>query len=84
MENQIHGALNDMENRLSQWNLTLQHVVKMDVLLRDVWNIPVMEKVFKERFCGVYPVRKTIQTEFAHTGGPEGLHVQIDAIAYKK
>ncbi|MDF2843504.1 MAG: hypothetical protein K0R00_1930 [Herbinix sp.] len=25
----------------------------------------------------------TIQTEFAHNGGPEGLHIQIDAIAYK-
>lgn len=55
----------------------------MDVLLKDAWNIPVMEKVFKERFGGVYPVRKTIRTEFAHIGGPDGLHFQIDAIAYK-
>ncbi len=29
-----------------------------------------------------YPARKTIQTEFAHNGGPDGLHIQIDAIAY--
>lgn len=43
-----------------------------------------MEKVFKERFKGTYPARKTIQTNFAHVGGPKGLHVQIDAIAYKK
>lgn len=83
-EGQVNGALNDMENRLATLGLTLQNVVKIDVLLKDVWNIPVMEKVFKERFKGIYPARKTIQTEFAHIGGPDGLHVQIDAIAYKK
>ncbi len=84
IEDQVHGALNDMEGRLGKLNLTLSNVVKMDVLLKDAWNIPIMEKVFKERFGGVYPARKTIQTEFAHIGGPDGLHVQIDAIAYKK
>ncbi len=42
-----------------------------------------MEKVFKERVKGEYPARKTIQTNFAHAGGPEGLHVQIDGIAYR-
>ena len=84
VEKQVNGALDDMESRLAQIGLTLQSVVKVDTMLRDVWNIPIMEKVFKERFKGVYPARKTIQTNFAHMGGPEGLHVQIDAIAYKK
>ena len=41
------------------------------------------EKVFKERFQGHYPARKTIATEFAHQGGEHGLQVQIDAIAYR-
>jgi hypothetical protein len=31
----------------------------------------------------VYPARETISTDFAHVGGPDGLHVQIDGIAYK-
>ncbi len=84
IKEQVHGALDDMERRLAKVNLTLQNVVKVDVLLKDAWNIPIMESVFKERFQGIYPARKTIQTEFAHTGGPDGLHVQIDAIAYKK
>ena len=84
VEAQVRGALDNMENRLAQIGLTLESVVKVDVLLRDAWNIPVMESVFKERFDGQYPARKTIQTNFAHVGGPEGLHVQIDAIAYKK
>lgn len=81
-EAQVNGALDDMESRLAQLNLTLASVVKIDVLLRDAWNIPVMEKVFKERFGGCYPARKTIETNFAHIGGGDGLHVQIDATAY--
>lgn len=84
VEVQVHGALDDMENRLKEIGLTLESIVKVDVLLRDAWDIPVMEKVFRERFAGKYPARKTIQTNFAHSGGPDGLHVQIDAIAYKK
>jgi len=54
------------------------------IIKGKTWNIPVMEKVFKERFNGKYPARKSIQTEFAHVGGQEGLLFQLDAIAYKK
>ena len=63
--------------------LTLASVVKIDALFRDIWDIPVMEKVFKKRFNGKYPARKSIQTEFAHVGGQNGLLFQLDAIAYK-
>jgi 2-iminobutanoate/2-iminopropanoate deaminase len=83
VEEQINGALDHMEKRLAKADLKLSDVVKLDILLRDVWNIPIMEKVFKERFRGVYPARKTISTDFAHIGGPDGLHVQIDGIAYR-
>ena len=84
VEAQVHGALDDMESRLSSIGLTLDAVVKVDVMMKDPWNIPTMEKVFKERFKGVYPARKTIATEFAHSGGESGLQVQIDAVAYRK
>ncbi|MFD1177899.1 RidA family protein [Paenibacillus puldeungensis] len=83
IDEQVEGALNNMSERLEKVNLTLDSVVKVDVMLRDVWDIPVMEKVFKQRFKGNYPARKTISTEFAHIGGPNGLKVQIDAVAYK-
>lgn len=83
MEGQVNGALDDMERKLQTVGLTLESVVKMDVLLRDPWNIPIMEKVFKERFKGQYPARKTIATEFAERCGEHGRQIQIDAIAYK-
>ena len=84
VEAQVHGALDNMETRLAKVGLTLESVVKVDVMMKDPWNIPIMEKVFKDRFKGVYPARKTISTEFAHRGGENGLQVQIDAIAYGK
>lgn len=83
VEAQVEGALDNMSERLAQVGLTLDAVVKLDVLLRDPWNIPTMEAVFKRRFKGRYPARKTICTEFAHAGGEKGLQVQIDAIAYR-
>lgn len=83
VEAQVHGALDDMASRLETIGLALDAVVQVTVIMRDPWNIPVMEQVFKERFQGKYPARKTVSTEFAHQGGPDGLHVQIDAIAYK-
>ena len=83
VEAQVHGALDNLSARLESAGLTLASVVKVDVLMKDPWNIPTMEKVFKERFRGVYPARKTIATEFAHPGGEGGLQVQIDAIAYR-
>ena len=82
MEEQINGAFDDMERRLALVGLTLENVVQMDCLFRDVWNIPVMENVIRQRFNGKYPVRKSIQTEFAHMGGQNGLQFQADAIAY--
>lgn len=81
-EEQINGAFDVMGKRLALFGLTLENVVQMDCLFRDVWNIPIMEKVIKERFHGKYPVRKSIQTNFADKGGENGLKFQVDAIAY--
>lgn len=82
VEEQINGAFDEMERRLAMFGLTLENVVQMDCLFRDVWNIPIMERIIKERFNGKYPVRKSIQTEFAHAGGKNGLQFQADAVAY--
>lgn len=85
VEAQVSGAFDELERRLAAVGLTLSSVVKMDCLFRDIWNIPVMETIIKERFPkDQYPARKSIQTEFAHVGGPEGLMFQVDAVAYKK
>lgn len=83
IEDQINGAFDHLQDRLKTVGLGLESVVQMDCLFRDIWNIPVMEKVIIERFRGKYPARKSIQTEFAHRGGQDGLQFQVDAIAFK-
>ncbi len=83
IEDQINGAFDHLTKRLASIGLPLESVVKIDCLFRDVWNIPVLEKVLKERFNGKYPARKSIQTEFAHQGGQGGLLFQLDAIAFR-
>lgn len=76
---QVHGALDALEARLLAIGLTLSDVVKVDALFADIWDIPVMEAAFRERFHGGYPARKSIQTAFAH----RGLRFQLDAVAYR-
>ena len=82
IERQINGALDMLVIRLESVGLSLDSVVQVDALFRDVWDIPVMERVFHERFNGNYPARKSLQTEFAHRGGQDGLLFQLDAIAF--
>ena len=82
IEEQINGAFDCMEYRLNIVGLTLEDVVQMDCLFRDIWDIPVMEEVIKKRFNGKYPVRKSIQTNFAHRDGKNGLLFQVDGVAY--
>jgi hypothetical protein len=57
-----------MCRRLEIVGLSLESVVKADVLLTDPWNIPIMENH---------------STEFANKGGVDGRQIQTDAIAYK-
>ena len=68
VEQQIIGAFDHLEERLKLAGLTLADVVQMDALFKDIFDIPIMEKIIKEKFNGQYPVRKSIQTSFAHRG----------------
>jgi enamine deaminase RidA (YjgF/YER057c/UK114 family) len=83
IEAQINGAFDHLTERLRSVGLTLESVVKIDAMFRDVWNIPIMEKIIRTRFNGNYPARKSIQTEFAHIGGQDGLLFQLDAVAFR-
>ena len=79
VEAQIEGAFDEMEERLALVGLTLESVVQMNCLFKNIRDIPIMEKVIKRRFNGKYPACKSFQTEFAD---PNNLFFQVDAIAY--
>ena len=79
VEEQIHGAIDTLEGRLQKVGLTLESVVKMDCLFKDINDLNVLPSVLKDRFKGKYPTRKAYTTEFIR----EGISFQIDAVAYK-
>ena len=79
IENQINGAFDVLENRLKSIGLTLDSVVKMDCLFKDIMQINYLSQIIKQRFNGKYPSRKAYETKFLR----EGISFQIDAIAYK-
>ena len=56
IEKQIVGALKQLEERLKLVDLALADVVKMDVLFKNIFDIPIMEKILKETFHGKFPV----------------------------
>ena len=79
IEEQIHGAIDVLEERLKLSGLTLESVVKMDCLFKDISDLNYLAPVLKERFAGKYPARKAFTTDFIR----EGIRFQIVAIAYK-
>lgn len=79
IENQINGAFDVLNERLETIGLTLESVVKMDCLFRDIMDLSFLGEIIKKRFDGKYPARKAFETNFIR----EGISFQIDAIAYK-
>ena len=80
IEAQINGAFDVLEERLGKSGLTLEAVVKMDCLFRDINDLNFLPEIIKKRFQGNYPARKAFETKFIR----EGIDFQIDAVAYRK
>lgn len=80
MEEQIEGAFDVLETRLKMVGLSLESVVKMDCLFKNISDLNYLPPIIKNRFNGKYPTRKAYETKFIR----EGIMFQIDAIAYKK
>ena len=79
IENQINGAFDVLKERLGTVGLTLESVVKMDCLFKDISDLSYLGDIIKKRFNGKYPARKAFETKFIR----QGIRLQIDAIAYR-
>jgi enamine deaminase RidA (YjgF/YER057c/UK114 family) len=80
IESQMNGAIDVLEDRLKKVNLTLDAVVRMDCLFRDIQDLNYLPEVIQKRFNGKFPTRKAYETKFIR----DGISFQIDAIAYIK
>ena len=79
IENQMNGAFDVLSERLETIGLSLESVVKMDCLFKDIMDLSFLGDIIKKRFDGKYPARKAFETKFIR----EGISFQIDAIAFK-
>ena len=79
IENQINGAFDVLNKRLESVGLTMESIVKMDCLFKDISDLSFLTDIVKARFHGHYPARKAYETAFIR----EGIAFQLDAIAYR-
>lgn len=79
IESQINGAFDVLSDRLNSVGLTLEAVVKMDCLFKDISDLSYLADIIKARFHGNYPARKAYETTFIR----EGISFQIDAIVFR-
>lgn len=80
IESQINGAFDVLSERLETVGLTLESVVKMDCLFKDIADLSFLGKIIKDRFHGKYPSRKAFETKFIR----DEIAFQVDAIAFRE
>jgi len=77
-EEQFDQTLRNLESALSNIELTLNNVLKLTVILRDIDDFATMHKVWKNHFNeGSYPVRAVITSEFVE----DDILVQVEGSA---
>jgi 2-iminobutanoate/2-iminopropanoate deaminase len=77
---QHEDVFKHLEKTLAELGLTLAHLVKVNVWLKDIKNLPEMERLFNNHFSkDEFPARMTATTEFID----DDCLLMIDGIAYK-
>ena len=77
---QIHNTFTNLKSTLSECGISLDSVVKVNVYLKDIRDLPEMEKVFFDYFeINKFPARMTSTTEFIDAD----CLMMMDGIAYR-
>jgi 2-iminobutanoate/2-iminopropanoate deaminase len=76
-EEQTTQAFRNLEKALKEINLSLDHLLKVTVILKDIGDFDAMHQVWKQIFTKEYPVRTTITSDFVD----DHCRIQIDGIA---
>ena len=79
-EEQFHGAFTYLKETLSQLDVSLENITKVNVWLKNIHDLPTMEKLFFDYFeKDKFPARMTSTTEFIDAD----CLMMIDGTAYK-
>ena len=76
-EEQTIQTFRNLEKALKEINLSLDNLLKVTVILKDITDFDAMHKVWKQIFTKDYPVRTTITSNFVD----DHCRVQIEGIA---
>jgi 2-iminobutanoate/2-iminopropanoate deaminase len=76
-KDQARKALENLRVTLEAAGLTLDHVVKTTIFLKDMDEFGAVNEVYAEFFTEPYPARSTVEVARL----PKDLHVEIEAIA---
>jgi 2-iminobutanoate/2-iminopropanoate deaminase len=78
---QFNDTLRRMKKTLAEFDLTLAHLVKINVWLKNVEDIRIYEKLFRNYFeQDKYPARMGATTEFID----DDCLLMIEGIAFRK
>jgi 2-iminobutanoate/2-iminopropanoate deaminase len=76
---QFEGTLDGMKSTLAELGLTVDCLVKVNVWLKNIDDLPLMEKLFSNHFApGNFPARMTATTAFID----DDCLLMIDGIGY--
>lgn len=78
-KDQTRKALENLKLTLEAAGLTLAHVVKTTIFLKDMDEFGAVNEVYGEFFSEPYPARSTVEVARL----PKDLHVEIEAVAYR-
>ena len=78
---QFDDTFSHLKKTLAEFDLTLKNLVKVDVRLKNIKDLPEIEKRFNNYFeKGKFPARMTTTTEFID----DDCLLMIDGVAYRK
>jgi 2-iminobutanoate/2-iminopropanoate deaminase len=76
---QTQKALENLQATLAAAGLTLEHVVKTTIFLKNMEEFGAVNEVYGRFFSEPYPARSTVEVARL----PKDLHVEIEAVAYR-
>ncbi len=77
IEGQTQQVLENIKSILEAGDSSLAKVVKITVFLKDIKNLPQVNKVFEEYFEGEFPARESVEVSRL----PRDAEIEISAIA---
>ncbi len=73
----VHQAIKNLRAILQAANLDLEHLVKVNVYLRDLKNFQTFNEVYAQYFKGTLPARAVVEV----SGLPRGADLEIEGVA---